>query len=128
MQVTLETGVVVDVSYAPMNLEQASSNSDLNYERNLTIQQVNDIIASENDNYDPEVNGNAMPVFQSRGYIAYRDGTISDLQYGPVTLPVRSMKTNNQGTVMSVSTKPGNDYATGEMATVTRVPMLRGFT
>jgi hypothetical protein len=127
IQVTLETGVVVNVLYAPMNLEQASSNSDLNYERNVTIQQVNDIIASENDNYDPETNSDEMPVFQSRGYIAYRDNTISAIQYGPITLPVRSMTTNNQGTIISITTKPGNEYATGEMATVTRVPMLKGF-
>lgn len=128
IQVTLETAQVVDVLYAPMNIEQASSNADLSYERNVTMQQVNDIIASENDNYDPEVHGDTTPTFQSRGYIAYRDGTISGIQYGPISLPVAGMKTNNQGVVVTVTTKPSNDYATGELATVTRVPMLRGFT
>lgn len=128
IQVTLENDEVVDVLYAPMNIEQASSNADLNYERNVTLQMVNDLIASEHDNYDPDIHDGEMPIFQSRGYIAYRDGTISDIQFGPISLPVRKMKTNNQGVVISVTTKPGNDYSTGEMATVTRVPMLRGFT
>lgn len=127
IQVTLETSSVVDVLYAPMNIDQASSNADLNYERNITIQMVNDLIASENDNYDPLINGSEMPVFQSRGYIAYRDGTISDIKYGPITLPVRRIKTNNQGAVINVTTKPGNESSTGETATVTRVPMLKGF-
>ncbi len=127
IQVKLETDVVVDVLYAPMNIDQASSNADLNYERNISIQMVNDLIAAENDNYDPEVNGNQTPIFQSRGFVAYRDGTISDIKYGPITLPVKTIKTNNQGAVINVTTKPGNDYATGETATVTRVPMLRGF-
>lgn len=127
IQVTLENSIVVDVMYAPMNIDQASSNADLNYERNITIQMVNDLIASENDNYDPLIHGSEMPVFQSRGYIAFRDGTISDIKYGPISLPVRKMKTNNQGSIISVTTKPGNDYSTGEIATVTRVPMLKGF-
>ena len=127
IQVTLETNEVVDVLYAPMNIDQASSNADLNYERNISIQMVNDLIAAENDNYDPEINGSQTPIFQSRGFIAYRDGTISGIKYGPITLPVKTIKTNNQGAVINVTTKPGNDYATGEVATVTRVPMLRGF-
>lgn len=128
IQVTLEDDSVVDVLYTPMSIEQASSNADLNYERNITIQMVNDLIASENDNYNPEIHGSEMPMFQSRGYIAYRDGTISSIQFGPVSLPVRRMKTNNQGTVINVTTKPSNESSTGEIATVTRVPMLRGFT
>ncbi|MCP4984691.1 MAG: hypothetical protein GY928_01120 [Colwellia sp.] len=127
IQVVLEDDSVVDVLYAPMSIEQASSNADLNYERNIVIQMVNDIIASENDNYDPDIYGSEMPLFRSRGYIAYRDGTISSIQFGPITLPVRNMKTNNQGSIINVSTKPGNDSATGELATVTRVPMLRGY-
>ena len=127
IQVTLETGITVDVMYAPMNIDQASSNADLNYERNVSIQMVNDLIAAENDNYDPEMNGSQTPTFQSRGFIAYRDGTISGIKYGPITLPVKTIKTNNQGAIINVTTKPGNDYATGEVATVTRVPMLRGF-
>ena len=121
IEVVLENDTVVDVLYAPMSVEQASSNADLNYERNVVIQMVNDIIASENDNYDPEVHGSEMPLFQSRGYIAYRDGTISSIQYGPITLPVRKMKTNNQGSVINVTTKPSNESSTGEIATVTRV-------
>ena len=127
IEVVLETSEVVEVLYAPMSIDQASSNADLNYERNVNLQNVNDIIASENDKYDPVINDGQQPIFQSRGYIAYRDGTISGIKYGPITLPVKAMKTNSQGSVINVTTKPGNDYATGETATVTRVPMLRGF-
>lgn len=127
IKVTLEDDSEVDVMYAPMNIDQASSNADLNYERNITIQMVNDIMASENDNYNPITNGDEMPIFRSRVYIAYRDGTISSLKYGPISLPVRKMSTTDQGTSVSVSSKPSNESATGEIATVTRVPMLKGF-
>ncbi len=127
IQVILEDESTVDVMYAPMNLEQASSNQDLTYERNIVIQMLNDVIASENDNYDPDVHGDEMPVFESRVYIAYRDGTISSLMYGPITLPVRKIVNNSEGVSINVSTKPANESATGELATVTRVPMLKGF-
>ena len=127
IQVTIETGEIVDVLYAPMSIDQASSNADLNYERNINMQMVNDLIASESDRYNAVINEGETPIFQSRGFIAYRDGTISGIKYGPISLPVKTIKTNNQGAVINVTTKPSNDYATGEVATVTRVPMLRGF-
>jgi hypothetical protein len=128
IDVTLETAAVVTAAYAPMAVEQTSSNADLSYERNITIQMVNDIIASENDNYDPATHGSEQPVFQSRGYLIYRDGTVSDIKMGPITLSIPSMTTTNEGTVLKVTTKPVNDSPTGEVATITRVPMLRGFT
>jgi hypothetical protein len=127
IDVTLETAAVVSASYVPMNISQASDNADLSHERNVTIEMVNDIIASENDNYDPEVHGDEMPEFQSRGYIIYRDGTVSGIKYGPVTLPIRSMVSTNQGSAFTVTAKPTNEYPTGEIATISRVPMLRGF-
>ena len=52
IEVTLETGETVVAEYVPMSIDQSSSNADLNYERNIVIQQVNDIIASEQTNYD----------------------------------------------------------------------------
>ena len=110
-----------------MNIDQSSSNADLSYERNIQIQMVNDIISSENDNYDPDIHGDEMPLFQSRVYIAYRDGTISSIMSGPISLPVRKISTNNQGVSINVTTKPSNESATGEIATTTRVPMLKGF-
>ncbi len=128
IQVVIEDDSTVDVLYAPMSVDQSSSNADLNHERNLVIQMVNDLIAFENDNYDPEIHGNETPIFQSRGYICYRDGTISDLQYGPISLPVRKIKSASQGAIMSISTKPSNESATGQLATTTKIPMLRGFT
>lgn len=127
IDVQMEDGNTVNVEYAPMSIEQASSNADLNYERNISIQMVNDLIAAENDKYNPEINNGQTPTFQSRGFILYRDGTVSSLRYGPITLPVKTIKTNEKGAVINVTTTPGNDYATGEVATVTKVPMLKGF-
>lgn len=127
IKVTLETGQVVTVEYAPMSIDQSSSNADLTYERNLMIQMVNDIIATETDNYNPEIHGNELPQFTSRGYIYYRNGDISAIKGAPVVLPIRKMRRDSLGTLLNVTTKPSNESPTGEMTTITRVPMLRGF-
>ena len=79
IEVPLETGEVVIATYAPMSADQSSSNADLNYERNIVIQQVNDIIASEQSRYDPDIHGDELPMFTSRGYIIYRNGDICQI-------------------------------------------------
>lgn len=127
IEVTLETGETVVANYAPMSLDQSSSNADLNYERNIIIQQVNDIIASEQSRYDPDVHGDELPMFTSRGYILYRNGDISQIKQPPIRLPIRKMRRDDRGTLFNVTTKPANQSATGEVCTVTRVPMVKGF-
>ena len=127
IEVTLETGELVVAEYVPMSIDQSSSNADLNYERNIVIQQVNDIIASEQSRYDSDIHGDELPMFTSRGYVLYRNGDISQIKQPPIRLPVRKMRRDDKGTLFNVTTKPANQSATGEMCTVTRVPMVKGF-
>ena len=127
IDVTLEDGDVVTAEYVPMSLGQSSSNEDLNYERNIIVQMVNDTIAGEQANYDYDTHGDEMPQLTSRGYILYRNGDVSQIKQPAIKLPVRKMRRDTSGAVFNVSTKPANESATGEVATVTRVPMLKGF-
>jgi hypothetical protein len=127
IEVTLETGAVVEVLYAPMSLGESSSNADLNYERTIVIQMVNDIIAQEQARFDPDIHDRRDQNVQSRGYIYYRDGTISSLQTSVIKTTVRDIMRNANGANIRTSSKPSNESSTGEVATVTRVPMLRGF-
>lgn len=127
IQVTLETSAVVDVQYAPMSLAEASSNADLNYERTIVIQMLNDIIAGEQSRFNPDIHDKRDQTLQSRGYIMYRNGEISSLQTSVITTYVRDVTRNFNGVSVRTSSKPSNESATGEVATITRVPMLRGF-
>jgi len=127
IEVILETGETVTVNYAPMSLDRSSSNADLNYERNIVIQQVNDIIASEQSRYDADIHRDELPLFTSRGYVLYRNGTVSQIKQAPIRLPIRKMRRDGQGALFNVTTKPANQSATGEVCTVTRVPMVKGF-
>ncbi len=129
IQVTLETGAVVDVLYAPMSLGESSSNADLNYERTIIIQYVNDILAAEQENYNPDIHNPDDQLVKSRGYIYYRSGLISPLQTSVVTTRVRDIIRDSEtgASKVRISSKPANETATGEVATVRRVPMLKGF-
>ncbi len=125
IEVELETGEVVTAQYAPMEIGQSSSNADMVFERTIIIQQVNDIIASETASRDPE--SDEIPVMESRGYVIYRDGTISQLKTSVISTQISKTSRNEIGTSISSSTTPVNIQATGETATTTRVPMLKGF-
>jgi len=129
IRVRLETGVYVDAEYAPMSLSRASSNADLNYERNVIVSQVNDILAAEQANFNPNVHNPDSQYVQSRVYIRYADGTFSNVQGSVVTTYVRDITRNseNYSSTIRISSKPANDSATGEIATISRVPMLKGF-
>lgn len=127
ISVTIETGATVVANYAPMSLGKSSSNADLTYERNIVIQWLNDIIAAESDNYDPEIHGDEMPTFTSRMFLRYRDRSISAQRGSPISLPIRKHTRDYLGSTLSVSAQPANNKATGEIATPTRIPMLRGF-
>ena len=127
VSVTIETGETVVAQYVPMSLGKSSSNADLTYERSIVIQWVNDVIAQESSNRDPETHAGELPSFTSRMFIRYRDGTISAQRGAPITLPVRKQTRDYLGTTLSVSAQPANTKATGEIATPTRIPMLRGF-
>lgn len=124
VDVVLETGETVNAMYAPMSLGQSSSNDDLNDERTISIQRVNDIIASEAERFDPDTDD--LPVLESRIYIIYRDGTTSSLKSPVVSLPVTQIAMDTKGATLTASTKPVNDVATGFIYSNKRFPMQKG--
>lgn len=125
LTVTLETDVDVDVEYVPMKIDESSSNADLDNSRGIVMQYVNDLIATELDNFDPLVD--LKPKLVSRGYTIYRDGSVSAIQYGPVQLNIDDLTRTEDGTSFQASSLKTNNSSTGEIATIQRAPMLRGF-
>ena len=124
IDVTLDVGGTVTAEYAPMNLTQASSNADLSYSRSIVLQQVNDIISSELDNFDPVTDD--LPYLEARVFVIYEDGTVSSQKETTITLPVSELAINEEGAQITATTTPIDDSATGELATVERNPLFRG--
>lgn len=127
--VVLETSQTVTAKYVPMSIGRTSSNADLNDERTIVIQDVNDVIASEQANFDPEIHDPEDAKIEHRGYIRYRNGTVSSIQTSVTSVTLRDVTrdSKNASSSLRASTKPANEFATGERATIQRVPMLRGF-
>lgn len=125
MEIPLENGETVIAEYSPMNVQQSSSNEELEYERNLNIQMVNDIIASEITRRDPAEDFEIFPYLKSRNYVIYRDGTISSKKGPTIQTKVIDVTRDDEGATITTSTSPTNRKATGEVTTVTRVPMLK---
>jgi|AJXC01.1.fsa_nt_gi hypothetical protein len=63
-----------------MSIGRTSSNADLNNERTIVLQEVNDIIAGEDANFNPEIHNPRDAKIEHRGYIYYRNGDISSIQ------------------------------------------------
>ena len=126
-QVTLETGETVTVQYAPMTVEKESSGSLLLGDRSITIQQINDLVAREEERIP--VSSTEKPVVKVRTFVMRKDGTCSGVASGPYKLFVSSIDYNesNNSCKLTCSTVPTNISECGEVATIERVPMLAGF-
>jgi len=125
IDVELDDLSIVTAQYAPMSLGRTSSNADLSYERTINIQQVNDIIAGEITNRDPE--STELPLITSRGYVMYRDGSVSALKTAEISTQIIKTSRNGVGTNITSSAKPVNAQATGESMTATKFEMLKGY-
>lgn len=122
--VDFEDGRTVEAVYAPMRVEQASNNADMNYTRRVVIQAINDMIAEQITNRP--TGSNEKPVIEGRVYVMYRDGTISQMKGPVIKTEVLRVTRDSQGANIDTATKPVNNIATGEIATISRIPMLRG--
>tara|TARA_R110002020_G_scaffold67718_4_gene177635 strand:- start:6214 stop:6729 length:516 start_codon:yes stop_codon:yes gene_type:complete len=124
IEVTLDTAEAVTAFYAPLELSQASSNADLSQTRSIVLQQINDIIASEVDNYNPLTD--SKPYIESRAFVIYEDETISAQKQTTITMDLNEIGFDEQGAQIGASSKLVDESATGELATVERNPLFRG--
>lgn len=126
-QVTLETGETVTTRYAPMTVQKESSGALLLGDRGITIQGVNDLVAAQEELIP--LDSTEKPVVKIRSFVARNDGSISGVAAGPFKLyaTVVDYNESNQSCKVTASTVPTNISETGEISTISRVPMLAGF-
>lgn len=125
IDVSLEDDSVVTAEYAPMAIGESSSNADMSYERNITVQSLNDMIAIETDKRPVGTNEKIKLEFYT--YAIYRDGSISGVKGNVPSVQLIKTARDDKGTTLSTSSKPVSKTRTGEVVTLKRVPMIRGF-
>lgn len=121
-----ENDQIQTVMAVPMSLTDESSGSLLLNERTLTLQGINDLVASEEDKIPlDDVERIKIDVMT---YVAGIDGTLSKIALGPIRYFMQksaySQKNNNAS--LTMSTSPTNKSETGEKATKAKFPTLEG--
>lgn len=123
-----ENDQIQTVMAVPMSLTDESSGSLLLNERTLTLQGINDLVASEEDKIPlDDLDRIKIDVMT---YVADIDGTLSKIALGPIRYFMQksaySQKNNNAS--LTMSTSPTNKSETGEKATKAKFPTLAGAT
>jgi len=122
-----ENGQAQTVTYVPMKLSDESSGELLLSERTLTIQGINDLIASEEDKIPTD--SETRVSVDVLTYIADYDGNLSTIAQGPYKYKLfkstYSQKSNS--CTQTISTSVTNQDTTGEAFSKVKHPTLAGF-
>lgn len=122
--VTLETGASAAFDYYPLRIENNGSRDDLDQSFTITLGDLGEVLPVELDNVSNADGFGVKPVVT---YRTYRSDDLSRPLFGPVLLEVESFAFNREGSTFTAKAPSLNINKTGEIYTLERFPMLRGF-
>lgn len=117
---TLETGATVEFIYIPCSIKRAAQQNNLAQRFELTIQDLNEVIAPLLDLIP--LDSTEQPLIEIRSFI---NGRVVD---GPYRLKASDAATVREGFKTTAAPRNVNSTGTGRRMTNDRFPMLRGFT
>jgi len=126
-------GVTVDLSpselgvhfqYYPAEVSGEAARDDLDAEITIQLGDLGEIMPQEIDAIE-EANG--MLVRPSVRYWVFRSDDLTTPIYGPIALEVPVILLDEQGSALTARAPRLNANRTGELYTLSRFPMLRGF-
>lgn len=120
----LETGQTVNFIYVPCSIKRAAQQNNLAQRFELTIQDLNEIIAPLMDLIP--LDSTEQPLIEIRSFIYSADG-ISTVVDGPYRLKAQDAATVREGFKTTATPRTVNATGTGRRMTNDRFPMLRGF-
>lgn len=121
---TLETGATANFIYVPCKIRRASQQNNLAQRFDLTIQDLNEIIAPLMDLIP--IDSTERPQILIRSFV-YNAGGISTVADGPYRLQAADAATTSEGFKTTAVPRAVNSTGTGRRMTNDRFPMLRGF-
>ncbi len=122
--VTLETAEVAFFSYYPLRIESNTTKDDLDQSFTITLGDTGDVLPDELDNVASASTYDEKP---SLVYRTYRSDVLTTPLFGPVGLVIESFGFNRQGATFTAKAPSANVNKTGEIYSLERFPMLRGF-
>lgn len=122
--VKLETGDSASFDYYPMRIENDGMKDDLDQSFTITLGDLGEVLPKELDSVASAQGYNVKPVVT---YRTYRSDDLTRPLFGPVLLEVESFAFNREGSTFTAKAPSLNVNKTGELYTLERFPMLRGF-
>jgi len=120
----LETGETVFFEYYPLEVSQTDSENNLDYSMKLQFGDLGEVLPLELDRVN-ESNGFAIrPMFK---YRTYRSDDLNQPMFGPQTLEIVNFAFNKNGAMFEANAPRLSIHKTGEVYSIARFPMLRGF-
>lgn len=121
---TLEDSQVVDFVYYPLNIESSGVKDDLDQILKITLGDLGEILPTELDQVASNSGFGTKPIIK---YRIYRSDDLTRPLFGPITLEVSSFGFTAEGVTFEAGAPSININKTGEIYTLERFPMLRGF-
>ena len=125
LTVTLETGESAFFDYYPLSLEGSTVREDLDYIITIRVGDLGEIIPQELDRVANSVGG--FEIKPKLTYRSYRSDDLTAPMFGPLLLEVTEFNFAKEGAEFEAKAPLLNINRTGEIYTLERFPMLRGF-
>jgi hypothetical protein len=122
--VTLETGLVANFEYYPLNIKPTGVSDDLDQTLEIQLGDLGEIIPYELDNIAADGTFNIKPTLL---YRTYRSDDLTQPLYGPFRYVISNMPFTKEGVVLNAGAPRVNQNTTGEIYTIDRFPTLQGF-
>lgn len=122
--VTLENGSLATFDYYPLQIENAGVRDDLDQSIKINLGDLGEVLPKELDEVSSNNGFGIKPIVI---YRTYRSDDLTRPLFGPVTLEVSTFAFNREGSTFEAKAPSLNINKTGEIYSLDRFPMLRGF-
>lgn len=120
----LENGSTVTFDYYPLKIDTAGTKNDLDQVFNISIGDLGELVPSEIDEVTEASTFNIRPTVI---YRVYRSDDLNTVLFGPIILEIASFVFNKEGASFEAKAPSLSVLKTGEVYSLDRFPMLRGF-
>lgn len=124
LQATLEDTTVVNFDYYPLRLTPTKSDDDLDQVIKVDLGDVGQVIPLELDAVNAAGGMLTKPTFK---YRTFRSDDLSAPLFGPLVQVITNLGFNAEGATFDAEAPKLNINSTGEIYTIDRFPMLKGF-
>ena len=124
VDVTLETLEEAHFDYVPMEIKPTETRDNLDYGFSINFGDLGEILPTEMDSIALAGGFDVLPTVV---YRVYRSDDLTAPMFGPVSLEVQDFTFKAEGAAFLARVPSLNTNRTGEIYSLSRFPMLRGF-